>query len=95
MKEIKQILSDRYWSLFYEYKWFYIIPWISKFWKKLNYKIYNHDYRMIYQWKFFNLSSAEAFIDRNQKLLSLISNLKYKTPEYFTWWYDYYGESIN
>jgi hypothetical protein len=75
MKEIKDILADRFKSVLNEYKWYYIIWKTSKFWRMdVQYNIFNSDFRMIYQWKFHNISSACVFIDKNDHILKSVSN---------------------
>ena len=96
MKSIKDLLAERY---FITYKWYHIRCLNSKAWKNYHW-IYNSSFRLIYQWNFLSVYDAKKFIDFNQKLLSKISNNlliihdKYNS-EYFTWWYNYYGESID
>lgn len=94
-QELLKILFMAVWI--YRYKW-YIIKWyVSKEWKYFDYKIYNKQFRMLYNWCFHSTTYAMKFIDHYNNLLSNLSNLKINdkySSEYFIWWYNYYGELI-
>ena len=97
MKDIKDLLR----KYCHSYRWFYLIPRTSKYWvMETLYIINTETFRRLYDWKFKTIYEAKTFIDKNYKLLLTVSTSdpifhdKYNS-EYFTWWYNYYGELIN
>ena len=77
------------------YDWFLLLPCPpeSSF-KSIRYNIC-YRYRVIYQGRFMSRLEAEKFIDDHFWDLKFRVNIEFKSWEYFTWWYNYYGESID
>lgn len=78
---------------FYEGFLIYECPPENNF-KSVRYNIC-YRFRVIYQWRFISKVQAEQFIDDHFWDLKFWVNLEHKSSDYFTWWFNYYGELIN